>query len=188
MLKKFLNTTVTLAILIFAAAGTAHSGISVGVNIDIPLPTIVIQEPPEFIFPSTLGFYVAVGVPYDLYQVDNVYFLFRDNRWYKGPYYNGPWHAVEYSRLPKVLRRHNHERIRYYRDEEYRYYQRDRHRYKGHYYRPDRVEQRHEDYNRDSGGHHGNHHHERYSDDQGYDGNDKPRGHSEEWNPWLKKK
>ena len=106
-----------------------------------------IEAPPDFVYPDRLGFYVAVGVPYDMFYVGSSYYLFRDNVWYRGPYYGGPWRAVSYRALPPGLRRHRFERIRYYRDEEYRHYRHDRDRYRGRWFRPERDwrEHRHED-------------------------------------------
>jgi hypothetical protein len=110
-------------------------------------PQIVIEEPPEFIYPQSLGFYVAVGVPYDLFYLGDSYYVFRDNRWYRGPHYRGPWSSVQYRNLPPGLRRHKFERIKYYRDEEYRHYRDDRERYHGKRFRPDKElkeERKHE--------------------------------------------
>ncbi|ABQ26674.1 YXWGXW repeat-containing protein [Geotalea uraniireducens] len=108
-----------------------------------PPQQIVIDEPPEFIVPSTLGFYVAVGVPYDLFYVSNSYYLYRGNTWYRGSRYNGPWVATSHSRLPPGLRRHKYQRIRSIRDEEYRRYREDEGHYRGKHFRPGREAKEH---------------------------------------------
>jgi hypothetical protein len=102
-------------------------------------PPVVIDEPPEFISPPELGFYVAVGVPYDLYFTGNQYYLCRGNVWYAGPRYDGPWAPVRYRALPWTLRRYPHEKIRYYRDAGYRHYRAGGNPYwEKHHFHPDR--------------------------------------------------
>ncbi|MBJ6800369.1 hypothetical protein JFN90_09505 [Geomonas sp. Red259] len=90
-----------------------------------------VEENVEFIYPQPLGFYVAVGVPYDLFYLNNVYFSFRDGRWYRSPDNRGRWVPVGYRELPSPLRRYRIERIREYRTREYAVYQRDRDHYHG---------------------------------------------------------
>jgi hypothetical protein len=152
--------------------GAAHaSNVGVDLNIHVGTPPVVVapppapvivapppapvertiiiddvEEPPEFIYPSQLGFYVAVGIPYDMFFIGSTYYLFRDNVWYRGPHYRGPWRAVSYRSLPPGLRKHRFERIRHYRDKEYRHYRHDRDRYRGRRFRPEREwrERRHD--------------------------------------------
>lgn len=85
---------------------------------------VVIQEPPEFIMPPELGFYVAVGIPYDLFFFNNVYYFCSGNIWYSSPYYNGPWTRRYYTDIPYVLGRYPFDRIRHHRDNYYWRYQR----------------------------------------------------------------
>lgn len=85
---------------------------------------VVIDEPPEFVLPPELGFYVAVGVPYDLFFLNNVYYICRDNIWYSSPYYYGPWSRIYYNNIPYALSRFPFERIRHFRDDYYGRYQR----------------------------------------------------------------
>lgn len=101
-------------------------------------PSVVIDEPPLFIVPPQLGFYVGVGVPYDIFMIGNFYYLHSGNGWYRSRDYRGPWGSVGYRGLPPGLRKHRLDRIRYYRDDEYRHYEHDRERYRGRYYRPDK--------------------------------------------------
>jgi hypothetical protein len=94
-------------------------------------PVVTIEQDVDFIFPSSLGFYVAVGVPYDLFFVQNSYYLWRDGRWFRAPGSHGPWMAMQQRNLPPGLRRHKLERIRAYRNAEYDVYHRDRDHYRG---------------------------------------------------------
>lgn len=143
-----------IAVLWGTAAQASNVGVDLNVHVGAPPPVVVappppplpqrtviiedIQEPPEFIYPNPLGFYVAVGVPYDMFYIGATYYLYRDNVWYSGPHYRGPWRAVHYRHLPPGLRRHKFDRIRYYRDEEFRHFRDDRERYHGRRFRPER--------------------------------------------------
>ncbi|HOP40387.1 MAG TPA: hypothetical protein PLI53_05035 [Geobacteraceae bacterium] len=84
----------------------------------------VAEEVPEFVMPPELGFYVAVGLPYDLFFYNNSYYICRGNIWYNSAYYNGPWTRVYYSNVPYVFNRFPFERIHHYRDTYYRHYRR----------------------------------------------------------------
>ena len=96
-----------------------------------PVPVVSIEQDVDFIYPAQLGFFVAVGVPYDLFYVQNSYYLYRDGRWFRAPGSHGPWVAAQYRHLPPGLRRHKLERIREYRRAEYDVYRHDRGRYQG---------------------------------------------------------
>lgn len=102
-------------------------------------PPVVIEEPPEFIAPPELGFYAAVGVPYDLFFVGSRYYLCRGNAWYAAPNYNGPWASVRYRTLPWSLRRYPYEKVRYYREAGYRHYREGGNPYwERHHFHPDK--------------------------------------------------
>jgi hypothetical protein len=121
--------------------GLSVSPAGVGLNIGLPwvvapppepvyaypetaYETVVTEQPPEFVQPPEVGFYVAVGVPYDLFFYNNSYYVNRGNLWYNSPYYNGPWTSIYYSNVPYVFNRLPFERIRHYRDSYYGRYQR----------------------------------------------------------------
>jgi hypothetical protein len=146
-MKHFCRTLLVVAMAAVSLSSAAWGEVNVNVNVGIPGPRIVLSGPPDFIMPPSLGFYAAVGVPYDLYRVNNSYYLFHDNGWYRGSYYNGPWRAVNQRQLPQSLRRHNHNEIRTIRDEEYRHYQDNRDRYRGKHFKPSKAwkEQQKED-------------------------------------------
>ena len=79
----------------------------------------MIEQRPEFVFLPQVGFYAAVGIPYDLFFVSGRYYLTRGNAWYSAPCYNGPWVSVRNQVIPREIRRYPFERVRYYRDVEY---------------------------------------------------------------------
>ncbi len=161
MSRKFSKATRLTAVLVPAAlafgASVACAG-NVGVDVNLhfgnqpqqvvvpapvvsaPAPVISIDQDVDFVYPSQLGFYVAVGVPYDLFRVQNSYYLFRDGRWFVAPGSHGPWAVTRFRDLPPGLRRHNIERIRAYRSAEYDIYRRDPGHYHGKHFMTGRDE------------------------------------------------
>ena len=142
----------------------AHAGVGVNLNINLgepprqvivappppvyvappayapPVDTVQIGDDIQFVYPNALGFYVAVGVPYDLFYLQNSYWLFRDGRWLRAPSSRGPWMVQRYRELPPGLRRYKLERIREYRTREYAVYNRDRDHYRGRNFRSGREQ------------------------------------------------
>jgi uncharacterized protein YcfJ len=102
-----------------------------------PPPEVYIDEAPQFVYSTELNLYVAVGVPYDLVYTGSDYFYFYGGRWYRGPYYNGPWVLADRRHFPPVLLRFGIDQIRYYRGVEFRRYERDREHYNGRIYHPE---------------------------------------------------
>ncbi|MDD5258850.1 MAG: hypothetical protein PHD29_02680 [bacterium] len=121
-------------------AQAADVGVHLNVNIGAS-PRVVIAEPPVFIAPPALGFYVAGGVTYDLFYSDSHYYLCRGNVWYYAASYDGPWIMIRYERLPLEIRRHKYTRIIAIRDEEYRRYTHNHSHYDGWYFHPSRHDQ-----------------------------------------------
>jgi hypothetical protein len=158
-MKKIVRFMAAVCFLITGTALVNADNIGYNVNINI-------GNEPEFIAPPSLGFYVAVGVPYDMFYVESNYYLHRDNGWFVASGYNGPWVAVhDNRRLPRGLRKYKYDRMIAIRDEEYGNFQRDRDHYKGKHRGPrkhDNQGERGEDRGED-GGHgqqgreHGNH-------------------------------
>jgi hypothetical protein len=136
-------------------AQASDVSVNANINIDNKPDRVVLAEPPEFIYPSSLGFYVAVGIPYDMFYLNSRYYLYRGNVWYIASGYNGPWIIIEYSRLPKIFRRYKYQRIITLRDEEYRSYHRDRDRYRGKYFRPEKQKLRGERNDHERGNNYG---------------------------------
>jgi hypothetical protein len=98
---------------------------------------VYVNEAPQFIYSPDLNMYVAVGVPYDLIYNGSDYFYFYGGRWYRGPYYNGPWGPATRRYLPPVLFNFEISNIRRSRDVEYRRYTHDRTHYNGRIHRPE---------------------------------------------------
>lgn len=145
---------VTILMLSASAAYAGNVGVDLNIRLgDQPRPVIVREPAPQppvqylqveedinFIYPGSLGFYVAVGLPYDLFYVQNNYYLFRDGKWSRASRSQGPWVLMNRRDLPPGLRRHKIERIRQYRDEEYGIYRRDQEHYHGKHFRSGKEE------------------------------------------------
>lgn len=133
------NSIFILAILglLFISAGLAQgSWFNINLNLGKPSDQIVLDEPPVFISPLTLGFYVAVEIPYDMFLIDMNYYLYRRGTWHIARGYNGPWVVIQYQKLPRGLQNHKYKEIIKYRNEEYKIYKRDKDNYHGRHYRP----------------------------------------------------
>ncbi|HEY3309956.1 MAG TPA: hypothetical protein VGJ93_16000 [Desulfuromonadaceae bacterium] len=142
------------ALTISASAAFASNNVGVDLNIRLgnqpqqvivrepvappPERIVTIEEDVQFIYPEPLGFYVAVGVPYDLFYAQNNYYLFRDGRWLRAGSSRGPWLVMPRRDLPPGLRRHKIEQIRSYRTTEYDLFRRDREHYRGRHFHTDK--------------------------------------------------
>lgn len=125
---------VASAVVLFGTASMAQADVSF--NINVGGPPIVISQPPDFIYPSELGFGVAVGIPYDMFYSSGSYYVYRGGGWYRTSSYGGNWSRVGKRQLPHELRRYNINKVRAFRDREYRTFSRDRDHYKGKRFNP----------------------------------------------------
>jgi hypothetical protein len=152
-MKQFIKWQL-VTILMFGASASYAANVDVNINLGEPPRQVIVREPVyqppveyiqvqddvQFIYPGPLGFYVAVGLPYDLFYVQNSYYLFRDGRWSRASRSQGPWVYVDRRALPPGLRKHRIERIRHYRDQEYAVYRRDQEHYRGKHFRSAKEE------------------------------------------------
>ena len=128
---------VASAVVLFQAASMAQAA-DISFSINVGGPPITIAQPPEFLYPAELGFGVAVGVPYDMFYLSGIYYVYRGGGWYRTSSYGGSWTRVRNRELPRELSRYRIGRIHEFRDREYRNYSRDRDHYRGNYFRPGR--------------------------------------------------
>jgi hypothetical protein len=135
-------------------------GADIHISLGNPAPApYVVSQPPLFLYPQDLGFYVAVGVPFGLFYIDNHYYAPRGGVWYGAPHFNGPWYYVKPGHLPPGLVKHRYRDVIYQRDIEYRNYSRDRDHYQGQKYHPeDRYSKGNGKADRGKGKGHGNDH------------------------------
>lgn len=131
---KFL--AVAALVVLFQTASMAQAS-NVSFSINVGGPPVVLSQPPAFLYPPELGFGVAVGVPYDMFYLSGLYYVYRGGGWYQTSSYGGDWRKVRHRQLPRELRRHRIASIHEYRDREYRGYSRDRDNYRGKSFRPD---------------------------------------------------
>ena len=140
-MRKVLLVLLAAALCGASPAIAADVGFDLNVHISNRLPApIIVEEPPLFLVPATLGFQVAVGVPYDMFHIDGRYYLCQDDGWYVAAGYGGPWTVIRRDRLPPGLAKRKYADIIALRDEEYRYFKRDRDHYHGKTYRPEKRE------------------------------------------------
>ena len=128
---------VAAAVVLFQTASAVQAG-DISFSINVGGPPIVIQQPPDFLYPPELGFGVAVGVPYDMFYFSGIYYVFRGGGWYRTSSYGGSWIKVRHRELPPELRRYKIAKIHEFRDREYRVYAKDRAHYRGQYFHPGR--------------------------------------------------
>lgn len=136
-MKKLLAIAAAMVLLQTASMAQAND---FSFSINVGGPPVVVQQPPSFLYPPELGYGVAVGVPYDMFYVSGIYYIYRGGGWYRSSRYGGDWVQVRHRELPPGLRRYKIARIREYREREYRVYSQDRDHYRGRYYRPDHQE------------------------------------------------
>ncbi len=138
-MKKLVVAAVVAAL--FQTASMAHAS-NVSFSINVGGPPIVVAQPPEFLYPSNLGFGVAVGVPYDMFYLNGIYFIYRGGGWYRTDSYGGHWVRIRHRDLPYAIRRHRINQIHKFREREYRVYSHDRDHYRGRFFRPGMEERR----------------------------------------------
>lgn len=80
-----------------------------------PEPSYPALDEVHFIYPDELGFYVAVGLPYELCYINNSYYLLQNGVWLRSGSRRGPWVSMYDHEVPFGLRRHQIARIREYR-------------------------------------------------------------------------
>jgi hypothetical protein len=101
-----------------------------------PEQPIMLTQPPEFLFPSELGFGVAVGVPYDMFYIAGAYYFLKGSSWYRASSYRGPWMFLGLSQVPPELRKHKLADIHKARNREFNIFWKNRDHYQGRYFRP----------------------------------------------------
>ncbi len=118
-----------------------------------PAQVVLPATPPQFVYVPELGYYVAMGLPYDMIYDGRAYYFHNNGYWYQTPYYGGPWMHVERRLLPPTLVRFNVREVHRYRDVEFRRYERERGHYRGRLHRPEvRGRERREEHHEERGG------------------------------------
>ena len=124
-----IRTKTAIFVGIMFAALTSYSPVSsaevsVNIGIGLPLPHVVIHEPPAVVvIPGTYVYFVPdAGPAVDIFFYHGYWYQPHEGRWYRARDYNGPWRNIRKARVPHELRglppdfRHavrHHERIRH---------------------------------------------------------------------------
>lgn len=156
-MKRIFLLLCTITLLGVTSAWSSDVSIQIQLGAPAPAPYVV-SQPPLFLYPQDLGFYVAVGVPFGLFYIDNYYYTHREGVWYVSPHYNGPWYHVRPGYLPPRLVKYRYRDVIHRRDVEYGHYKKDRDHYRGRKYHPDEQylkEKREHDHGREKGRDHG---------------------------------
>ena len=138
-MKRTFLLLCTMMLLGVTSAWSSDVRVGAGIHIQLgdPAPApYVVSQPPLFLYPEDLGFYVAVGVPFGLFYIDDYYYTIRRGVWYVSPNYDGPWYYVKAGHLPPRLVRHRYRDVIHRRDAEYQHYLKDRDQYGGQKYHP----------------------------------------------------
>jgi len=136
-MRRFILAMSLAAFLAAPSARADEVGIDLHLRFGDPAPPPVhIVEPPVFLYPPGLGFYVAVGVPYDCFFIDGRYYLYTRGRWFIADHYGGPWYFIDHRHLPPGLARHSYRSIVKHREAEYRAYRKNRGGYGGRVFHP----------------------------------------------------
>jgi hypothetical protein len=129
-MKAFIAAALILAA---SQAVPAHAGLNFNVSFGVPTvvagvppqpiyapPRVLVGAAPEFIYSPSLGIYVSVGTPVDVFFTGGNYYRYDRGNWYSSHRYNGNWARANWRGLPPELTRHRYEQIRYYRDRDCR--------------------------------------------------------------------
>lgn len=142
------------ALIVAGTASISHAGgLNVNVDIGVPAPVYAPAPPPpayvpapqvvlpavapQFVFVPELGYYVAVGTPYDIAYIGNQYYMYNNGVWFRSAYYGGPLVRIERRMWPQLLVRHNMNDFHRFREAEFKRFDHDRAHYRGQMHRPE---------------------------------------------------
>jgi hypothetical protein len=128
---------VVIFVILIGKVSVHSAEINVNVGIGVPLPHVVIHEPPPVVVIPGTYVYFAPNVGVNIFFYHGYWYRPHDGRWYRANGYNGPWHKVRKRRVPHVVRelppdfRHRvrHQEQIHYRDlnKNWQVWERDRH-------------------------------------------------------------
>jgi hypothetical protein len=101
--RPYPGMAAVLLVLAALLAGATNAQAEVSVNINIPLPGVVIAEPPALVvIPGTYA-YFAPDVDVDIIFYQGYWYRPYMGRWHVSANYNGPWKFVPAQRVPRTL-------------------------------------------------------------------------------------
>ncbi|MDA8325426.1 MAG: hypothetical protein M0033_04340 [Nitrospiraceae bacterium] len=112
MMKKAVLVVFGAALLVSTGlVGAAGAGVNLNIGIGLGTPAVVYPAPPPMAFPAPPDVVVIPGTyVYYVPDVDvNIFFYHGfwwrpyEGRWYRSPYYRGPWMFTAPRRVPRPL-------------------------------------------------------------------------------------
>jgi hypothetical protein len=91
------------ALLVGGVTGTALAGVSVGVNVNLGPPPIVVSAPPEVVLVPNTDVYFVPGVEFDVFFFNGYWWSPRGDRWFRARAYDGPWRVVQRRFVPRAV-------------------------------------------------------------------------------------
>ncbi len=85
------------------APHTSFAGVNVAVGIGLPLPSLIIAEPPPLVVIPDRYVYFVPGLDVDIFFYRGYWYRPHGGRWYRSGGYNGPWTYVARRRVPSVV-------------------------------------------------------------------------------------
>ncbi len=90
-------------LLVIGLLSPARGNAEVNVNINIPLPGLVISAPPAMVvIPGTYVYYPP-DVQVDIFFYHGYWYRPYGGAWYRATGYNGPWYGIEHRWVPHAL-------------------------------------------------------------------------------------
>ncbi len=85
--------------------GVQTDSVRLGINLGPTPPPVVVVPGPVVVVPGPPPppVYYAPNLPYNYFVYQNVYYLYRDARWFRARYYNGPWTAIAIGHVPRPV-------------------------------------------------------------------------------------
>lgn len=59
---------------------------------------------PRMVLIRRWGVYHAPDLKYNLFLLNKVWYLYYDEKWYQGPFHDGPWRYLPFSKVPDKLK------------------------------------------------------------------------------------
>ncbi len=82
--------------------GVQTNNLQLGINLGPTPPPLAVVPAPAVAVPGPPVYY-APGLPYNYFVYRNVYYLFRDARWFRARHYGGPWVAIAIAQVPRPI-------------------------------------------------------------------------------------
>ena len=82
--------------------GVQTNNVQLGINLGPTPPPLVVVPGPVVAAPGPPVYY-APNLPYNYFVYGNIYYLYRDARWFRARHYDGPWTAIAIAQVPRPV-------------------------------------------------------------------------------------